>query len=392
MDAQLKSSADFDPRQAFYTGPGTLAGRYMRSFWQPIYASKLVKTGRARPIKVLGEEFTLYRGEQGQPHLVDHRCAHRGTQLSAGTVEGDTIRCFYHGWKYAADGQCVEQPGEQKPFCEKIRIRSFPVRDYLGVVFAYLGEGEPPAFPTYANFEKWEGTPNLSLMAEIAPYNFFQRIENSHDFVHLPFVHKQAFPRVKPTLDTIIPRMVTKECAWGMESHRIDPNGFDLLAYFGMPNINYISIGGGAGREWASGAELLFMRVPLDDHSHLQFMWQWTDGAHSELPQGDQLDLVNKARNDTSLAVLNGDTTMDEVIAAGTPGLFDIEDDVAQLGQGVLWNREGEHLGASDVTVTLMRRLWTRDLRALSEGRRRTDWHRTADMVPKVCALPMNAR
>jgi 5,5'-dehydrodivanillate O-demethylase oxygenase subunit len=392
MDAQPKSNAEFDPRMAFYTGPGTLGGRYLRSFWQPIYAGKLVKPGRARPVRVLGEEFTLYRGEEGQPHLVDHRCAHRGTQLSAGTVEGDAIRCFYHGWKYGADGQCLEQPGEAKPFCDKIRIRSFPVKEYLGVVFAYFGEGEPPPFPRYERFERWDGTPNLSLMAEIAPYNFFQRIENSHDFVHLPFVHKQAFPPVKPTLDTIIPRVTTKECSWGMETHRVDPNGFDLVAYFGMPNINYISIGKGAGKEWEGGGELLFIRVPVDDHSHMQFMWNWTDGDHSELPQGDQLDLVNKTRNEIALSILNGDTTMDAVIAAGTPGLFDIEDDVAQLGQGVLWNREGEHLGSSDVSLALMRRLWTRDLRALSEGRPRHDWHRTSDMIPKVAALPRDVR
>ena len=177
-----------------------------------------------------------------------------------------------------------------------------------------------------------------------------------------------------------------------METHRVDPNGFDLVAYFGMPNINYISIGKGAGKEWEGGGELLFIRVPVDDHSHMQFMWNWTDGDHSELPQGDQLDLVNKTRNEIALSILNGDTTMDAVIAAGTPGLFDIEDDVAQLGQGVLWNREGEHLGSSDVALALMRRLWARDLRALSDGLPRHDWFRTSDMVPRVAALPKDVR
>jgi 5,5'-dehydrodivanillate O-demethylase len=57
---------------------------------------------------------------------VDFRCAHRGTQLIVGWVEGDEIRCRYHGWKFGPDGRCTEQPGEPKPFCEKIRIKSYP--------------------------------------------------------------------------------------------------------------------------------------------------------------------------------------------------------------------------------------------------------------------------
>ena len=93
-----------------HIGPGTLAGRYLRSFWQPVYLGKELPLGRAKPIHILGTDFTLYRGEDGQPHAVAFRCAHRGTQLSTGWVEGDNLRCFYHGWVYDGAGQCVEQP------------------------------------------------------------------------------------------------------------------------------------------------------------------------------------------------------------------------------------------------------------------------------------------
>src|SRR5919202_5128287 len=93
-----------------HTGPGTLAGRFMRRFWQPVYLARELAPGYAKPIKIMSEEFTLYRGEDGAPHVVAFRCAHRGTQLSTGWVEGDCIRCFYHGWKYDGSGQCVEMP------------------------------------------------------------------------------------------------------------------------------------------------------------------------------------------------------------------------------------------------------------------------------------------
>src|SRR5919199_1925748 len=136
-----------------HTGPGTLAGRYMRRFWQPVYKSPDLEPGHAKPIRVMSEDFTLYRGEDGQAHVVAFRCAPRGTQLSTGWGEGDQIRCFYHGWKYDGTGQCVEMPAEDASFPPKVRIASYPTEEYLGLIFAYLGEGEAPPLPRYPDFE-----------------------------------------------------------------------------------------------------------------------------------------------------------------------------------------------------------------------------------------------
>ncbi|MBM4262578.1 MAG: Rieske 2Fe-2S domain-containing protein [Deltaproteobacteria bacterium] len=99
-------SADVD---FVHTGPGTLAGKYWRRSWHPVYGTDRLKPGRAVPIRFFSEDFTLYRGESGIPHVVDFRCAHRGTQLSVGWVEGEDIRCFYHGWKYDCSGQGAHQ-------------------------------------------------------------------------------------------------------------------------------------------------------------------------------------------------------------------------------------------------------------------------------------------
>ena len=73
------------------TGPGTIAGRFMRLFWQPVLVSEGLAAGRTKPIRIMGEDFTLYRGESGTHHLLEFGCAHRGTQLSTGWVEGDGI-------------------------------------------------------------------------------------------------------------------------------------------------------------------------------------------------------------------------------------------------------------------------------------------------------------
>src|SRR5581483_3229460 len=70
-----------------HTGPGTPAGRYLRSFWQPVGRSQDLAPGQSLPVLIMSERFTLYRGESGRAYVVAFRCAHRGTQLSSGWVE-----------------------------------------------------------------------------------------------------------------------------------------------------------------------------------------------------------------------------------------------------------------------------------------------------------------
>ena len=91
--------SEADARKDFaHTGPGTLAGRYLRRFWHPIAVSDELDVGRPRRVQVLNEYFTLWRGEDGTPNLVQDRCPHRQTFLALGWVAGNNIRCFYHGW------------------------------------------------------------------------------------------------------------------------------------------------------------------------------------------------------------------------------------------------------------------------------------------------------
>ena len=141
--------ADLEP-----VGPETPGGRYLRLFWHPVMRAEDLPRGRAKPLEILGEKFTIYRGDGGAPHVTAFRCAHRGTQLSLGWVEGDTLRCRYHGWRFDQAGQCVEQPNEDRPFCEKVKIPTIPTREYAGLIFAYFGEGAPPPFRRYPDLDR----------------------------------------------------------------------------------------------------------------------------------------------------------------------------------------------------------------------------------------------
>jgi 5,5'-dehydrodivanillate O-demethylase len=129
--------------------PGTPGGKFVRQFWLAITQSADLASGQAKPIRIMSEKYTLYRGASGNAHVIDERCPHRGAQMHLGWVGGDDVRCVYHGWKFDCTGQCIEQPAEKPGYHLKVKIGSYPTREYLGQIFAYFGEGEPPPFPPF---------------------------------------------------------------------------------------------------------------------------------------------------------------------------------------------------------------------------------------------------
>ena len=162
------------PQRDFaHTGPDTLAGRLLRKAWQPVYVAGDLKPGWARTVKVLSEEITLYRGQDGKAFAVGGRCAHRGLLLSTGMVDGDCIRCAYHGWTYDTAGRLRATPAfGAAPDFDKKDFALFPVRvdTWRGFVFVNLdpaagplAEGLGDPVKETANFPIEEG---LRLMAE----------------------------------------------------------------------------------------------------------------------------------------------------------------------------------------------------------------------------------
>jgi len=217
-----------------HTGPGTLAGRYMRMFWHPVFRAQDLPAGRAFPIRVMSEDFTLYRGESGSPHVVGPRCAHRRTQLSVGWVEGDCIRCLYHGWKYDGCGQCVEAPAEDEGFARSVRVLSYPTREYLGLIFAYLSEGAPPELPRFPELEA-EGVIEVETFRRDC--NFFNHMDL--DLAHIAFVHRDS-PEADAGL-VGIPEVDCEETSYGFVL--IGKRGEPVqVQHRLMPNVSYFKV------------------------------------------------------------------------------------------------------------------------------------------------------
>lgn len=136
-------------------GPGAPAGQLLRRYWQPVaLADELEGPRPVRPVKLMGQNFVLFRDENGELGFMDRDCAHRGADLAYGRIEDGGLRCPFHGWLFSINGDCLETPAE--PEGSKLHLRykqrSYPVVLRSGIVFAYIGEGEPPAFPEFDCF------------------------------------------------------------------------------------------------------------------------------------------------------------------------------------------------------------------------------------------------
>ena len=364
-----------DWKDFVHTGPGTLAGTYLRRFWQPVYLSEDLPIDTSVPIRIMSEDFTLYRGNSGLAHILDFRCAHRGTQLSTGWVEGDNIRCFYHGWLYDSSGQCVDQPAEPDPFSQKVRIRSYPTEEYLGLVFAYLGDGEAPPLPRYPLYDNAVIEPEFYTRA----CNYFQDLEN--DPVHGAFVHARG--RRRP-----IPQVSTEESEWGMTADSTYPDGSVRITQWGLPNLHVVQTApdGGSRDEWR---DTMHWKVPIDDTHELSFRVNFVrvtgDAARRYVDQRADRKSHGSEAFDPQLseAILAGKMHVREIFDRKDIYVVTVEDDVAQIGQGAITDRSTHRLGRSDVTVILFRKIWERELRALAEGRPLKQWRWTELTIPE---------
>jgi 5,5'-dehydrodivanillate O-demethylase len=283
-------------------------------------------------------------------------------------VEGDDLRCFYHGWKYNADGQCVEQPAEPEPFCERIRVKSYPVQEYLGYVFAYLGEGDPPPLPRFPEFESGE----VEVHTQFLACNYFQRVENALDSVHTAFVHRYPYGFKYGLVGDA--RISVVETDWGLTLTTRWASGAESLHHLVMPNL--LMIKSRPGQDGDAPFDLLGWRVPVDDTCHISFTVD--QPLETASPAGRYRKSAAERQTLAALASQQGD----EIIAGrlrvedipDRRAIFEVQDYVAQVGQGTIADRQSEHLGRSDVGIVAIRNLWTRELRALAEGRALKPW------------------
>jgi phenylpropionate dioxygenase-like ring-hydroxylating dioxygenase large terminal subunit len=192
--------------------------RVMLDDWHVVAYAREVAPGKLVPTRLLGRDLVVWRDDEGEAHVWEDLCIHRGARLSKGWIADNTVACPYHGWRYDGSARCVlipAAPGQSIP----PKARAFPVRAHEqdGLIWATLGEPahEPPCFPE-------RETPGFrSFLA--GPYiyraNGFRAVENFIDITHFPFVHA-GLNGVAGDPD-VIPDYEVRRSARGLQSSEI---------------------------------------------------------------------------------------------------------------------------------------------------------------------------
>ena len=354
------------------TAANTAMGKLLRSFWQPVAVSKGLAPKSAKAIRILSEDLTLYRGESGKAYLVGSRCLHRLTLLQTGWIEGDEIRCMYHGWKYNGAGRCVERPAERIALPDNKKIAGYPTKEYAGLIFAYMGQGEAPSFDLPRK-DAFERTTDLGFARlEVWPCNWFQHVENSLDPVHVSFAHMAGrvgeFGRA---ITESIPELSYEETSSGIRQTATRSDNNVRVSNWTFPNCNYVRVPGLTAEDpWIETGNWM---VPVDDVSTARFSVR---RVPSTTPEHDTRITRYFAEAESYNAADHHSELFDRHEYPDDPliRLTSAQDYVALMGQGVVTDRNREVLGRSDMGVAFLRRLFLRELAAIEQGKPAKTW------------------
>jgi len=336
-------------------GPETPMGQLLRRYWMPIAAVSEFESVSIKPVRLMGEDLTLYKDLSGAFGLIDRHCPHRRADLSYGFVEECGLRCNYHGWRFDETGRCVEQPWEdvaapEARFKNKIHIKAYPVEAKAGLLWAYLGPQPAPLVPDWEPFS-WKNGFVQVVFADV-PCNWLQCQENSIDPLHFEWMHMNWSIRLHDKPGPYSPRHLK------LEFEEFDHGFVYRRLREGMTERDSM---------WTTGRVCLWpnalfpgdhfeWRVPIDDENTLSVTWAFTRVPREQEPYvQERIPGWHGPIKDESTGRWISSHVMNQ-------------DFVAWIGQGTIADRTQEHLGTGDRGVILLRQRFLDDLAAIGRG------------------------
>jgi phthalate 4,5-dioxygenase len=367
------------------TGPDTPGGDFMRHYWHPVgLSSELTPAGAPIARRILGEDLLLVRDEAGRVGLMGLLCAHRCADLSYGRVEAGGLRCLYHGWLYDVTGRVLEMPAEppESTYKDRVRQLAYPCIERGGLIFAYLGTGEPPLLPNY----EFLGYPEEHRLLSITflNCNWLQSFEGEIDPSHLSYLHvpigkvdTRPVPGGSKPADELYkvdghPKLDIEKTDYGMRCFSVRKTGggqqYLRITNFILPHMSAIignegRIGEGYNAHW---------HVPMDDTHHLRIDYVF-----------NRLHAPDKVRNDVAAGEIRPDGFLvrnasnrylqdrEEMKTATYTGMgpyFPAHDAWATESPGPIHDRRREHLATSDVCIIGARRILIDAIHGVQNG------------------------
>lgn len=209
---------------------------------------------RERPVAIrrFGEDLVLYRTSSGAPACFVDRCPHRGVALSLGWVEGDALRCGYHGFGFRPDGTCTDMPcdGPRARIPRAMCATAFAVREAHGLVWLWWGapRTDLPDVPWIADLPT--DTRFASDLSVVWPVPTFRAIQANFDAHHAAFLHGPRSMFFTPTRTLVRADEIRCEATdERVEMHLVmrdeDPRGARLPIHFShcLPGVSYVRLG-----------------------------------------------------------------------------------------------------------------------------------------------------
>jgi len=348
-----------------HIGPGSSCGEFFRRYWHPVSLSSEVGKNPI-PLKILGEELVLFRATNGELGLVHKHCPHRNASLVFGKCENKGIRCCYHGWLFAPDGEILETPGEEensessRNIRERLRLGAYPVIEFNGLIFSYMGPpNEMPEFPIYDSFS----IPGITTRPYQIDYNcnWLQILDAIMDPIHTSFLHStisgaqfskglgeigelEVYERGIQFLGSNTRRV--NDYVWVRVNELILPNFTQAGAAFAADGTKTKLFGRSSFTRWV---------VPIDDTHSMSLAW----GNFGE--RGDPIEYNTKE----GCELIEQGELVDRPWKEKQSHPSDAE---AVEGMGEISKHKGEHLMPTDKGIMLYRRKIRKLIKDLENG------------------------
>ncbi len=342
-------------RRMIETGPGTPGGDFLRRYWFPIAAVSELDKEPVQPIRLLGENLTLFRSLKGDLGLIAERCAHRLLPLMYGVPHDSGLRCAYHGWIDDTAGTVVDRPFE--PTTPDLKVTSYPVEALGGLVFAYLGPEPRPLLPRWEAFIR-DGLDRKMNFTSL-PCNYVQCMDNSMDPVHFEYLHGHYGNYLLGLRD--------EPPAFNTASAHVKID-FDVADNGLIYKRRLLTGQSEDSEDWTVGHPIVFpymlasptgglgfqIRVPVDDTHTMHILYNATEpkepGKPDESVVHTELEIDSWGRVNRSQHIV-------------VP-----QDMMAWVGQGPIMDRTKEYLATSDKGVVLYHKLLLDNIDRVERG------------------------
>jgi 5,5'-dehydrodivanillate O-demethylase len=337
---------------------GTPMGEVLRRYWYPVAFARELEEFPVKRVELLGEFFALWHSPSGRYGIIPEPCPHRKASMAYGVVEGDGLRCPYHGWKFDTDGACTDQPAEKDNtnFTERVRATAGTVEELGGLVWAYVGPDPAPLLPRFDVYVM-DGYRDVGW-ADI-PCNYVQVMENAVDPHHVEHLHGRYFEFIGRHEGFEAP------ASFGKKHQRI---GFDAFEW-GIIKRRVLAGASEDNDDWKVGHPLVFpynMRVGGGGIHQMQI----------RVP-------INRTTTRFMLYTVHAPEGYEPVAQESVPAyeipVFDErgnhvvnyvegQDIMAWVTQGPITDRTTEHLGRSDIGVAMLRKMFRQQMAAVAKG------------------------